>query len=309
MFVCGNDRKWLETPFFRSKFLITSVEQIAELKAYCDTVYIDTDKGLDVDEANLDQNTSEDNQDPAYQLYLRGIRKLAELSRNHAKELTEIALDITASLLEGLAHYPDTLLTISTRNNQCHSADTRTIDSCLQTLALGKHIGLAQGQLLQLGLTTIRYNLKSSDINEPSATEEFQAMIDIVSAFNWLCRKRFAGVSLFGQQALQSMIENRSDAFDADLLSHFIDTLGLYPQNCIVELNTGELGLVFDLDSEAPKRPALRLLCNARKQLLSQAVELRLNSPLGARYRIVRTLAANDPIVSVLMLHEAQLIR
>lgn len=48
MYVCGNDRKWLETPFFRTKFLIKTEQQIADLREYCTVVFIDTGKGADV---------------------------------------------------------------------------------------------------------------------------------------------------------------------------------------------------------------------------------------------------------------------
>jgi hypothetical protein len=48
MFICGTDRKWLEIPFFRRKFLITSVDQIYTLREYCKFVYIDIEKGVDV---------------------------------------------------------------------------------------------------------------------------------------------------------------------------------------------------------------------------------------------------------------------
>ncbi len=53
MYLCGNDRKWLETPFFRRKFLLKTEHQIAELQQYCKFVLIDTDKGADISEAQL----------------------------------------------------------------------------------------------------------------------------------------------------------------------------------------------------------------------------------------------------------------
>ena len=47
MFVCGTDRKWIDLPFFRQKFLLESEKQIATLKNYCKQVLIDTEKGCD----------------------------------------------------------------------------------------------------------------------------------------------------------------------------------------------------------------------------------------------------------------------
>ncbi len=47
MYVCGTDRKWIDLPFFRLKFLLNSEKQIATLQHYCDQVLIDTEKGCD----------------------------------------------------------------------------------------------------------------------------------------------------------------------------------------------------------------------------------------------------------------------
>jgi hypothetical protein len=53
MYLCGNDRKWIETPFFRRKFLLKTGHQIAELQQYCKFVFIDTEKGADISEAQF----------------------------------------------------------------------------------------------------------------------------------------------------------------------------------------------------------------------------------------------------------------
>jgi hypothetical protein len=47
MYVCGTDRKWIDLPFFRQKFLLNSEKQIATLQHYCKQVLIDTEKGCD----------------------------------------------------------------------------------------------------------------------------------------------------------------------------------------------------------------------------------------------------------------------
>jgi hypothetical protein len=47
MYVCGTDRKWIDLPFFRSKFQLTSAKEIATLQHYCKQVLIDTEKGRD----------------------------------------------------------------------------------------------------------------------------------------------------------------------------------------------------------------------------------------------------------------------
>jgi Domain of unknown function (DUF3391) len=47
MFICGTDRKWIDLPFIRAKFKVTSEKDIATLQSYCQEVLIDTEKGCD----------------------------------------------------------------------------------------------------------------------------------------------------------------------------------------------------------------------------------------------------------------------
>ena len=49
MYVCGTDRKWIDLPFFRLKFLLNSAKQLATLQHYCKHVLIDTEKCCDED--------------------------------------------------------------------------------------------------------------------------------------------------------------------------------------------------------------------------------------------------------------------
>jgi putative nucleotidyltransferase with HDIG domain len=48
MYVSQLDRPWLETPFLSHKFAITDAKQIEQLREFCTFVYIDTEKGLDL---------------------------------------------------------------------------------------------------------------------------------------------------------------------------------------------------------------------------------------------------------------------
>ncbi len=146
MFLCGTDRKWLELPFFRRKFLITSTDQINTLREYCKFVYIDTEKGVDV------------------------------------------------------------------------------------------------------------------------IPPEQQAIIEYELS---------VGPELSAQYT--------------------------YPEGCAVELNTGELGIVTQVNRQDALRPRLRLLTNAQKQLLMQEHILDLVACLTKDIEIIQTLASDDPIVELLM--------
>ena len=48
MFVCKLDRPWEQTPFSFQGFMLRKVEQIEKLKEYCDYVYIDLEKSVQI---------------------------------------------------------------------------------------------------------------------------------------------------------------------------------------------------------------------------------------------------------------------
>src|SRR5262245_44499807 len=48
VYIHGLDRPWNETPFMFQGFVLNNEAQLNALKQYCKTVYIDTEKGMDV---------------------------------------------------------------------------------------------------------------------------------------------------------------------------------------------------------------------------------------------------------------------
>ena len=328
MFVCGNDRSWFHTPFFRSKFLITSEEQIQALQEYCHQVDIDTDKGLDI--PNPPQTALSDTEDPATQVYLTSIRNLEATS---AIKIDTRPGDINAcqkivlDLLDGLNHYTEALLRLSWQTGKLRDQASKPIDMCIQALATGKHLNFDNDQLLTLGSVTIQHGIApglplANEIGSSSTSgktpetssqqalyrqQQFQAIARLTLAFNDLRQERFIDHALGGQMALQQMLNNPAQAFDADLLGYFVDTLELYPLDAVIELNTGEIGLVIELDQQSPRRPTISVLSNARKQLLEKPPTLRLTDASAAQYSVTRMLPPDDPIIELLSLHKAQL--
>jgi hypothetical protein len=152
MFICGTDRKWIDLPFLRQKFLITSSDQIHTLQEFCKFVYIDTDKGIDVISSQEDQ-----------------IK-------------------------------PEHIIPV-----------------------------------------------------------------------------------------------------DADLSAY-----GIYTPGCVVELNTGEIGLIIQVNPQDQQRPKLSMITNAQKQLLTQDYVIDLSNSTTQVYEITNILTMDDPIVELLKTLHAQ---
>jgi HD-GYP domain-containing protein (c-di-GMP phosphodiesterase class II) len=101
--------------------------------------------------------------------------------------------------------------------------------------------------------------------------------------------------SLTPDEALRHMWSERGKNYDPLLMKHFVTMMGLYPIGTIVELNTGEKGVVMDYLNETDKTlPYVMLLKNDGKGGFSQGEKIDLASldkPEGRPVRsIVKTL-------------------
>lgn len=94
MYLCGNDRKWLETPFFRKKFLLKTEGQLAELREYCKFVFIDTDKGIDVSEMEMSENINNTQRENAKcECSLYPVGSIVELNNGQLAIIEKISLE------------------------------------------------------------------------------------------------------------------------------------------------------------------------------------------------------------------------
>ena len=61
-------------------------------------------------------------------------------------------------------------------------------------------------------------------------------------------------------QALLRIHKNKGVEFDSHAVDLFVKTLGLYPVGSLVELNTSELGVVFQPNVDDSRRPVVGLV-------------------------------------------------
>lgn len=117
MFVDGFDKSWFSTPFMKHRFLITEEKQLAKIrKSTVKSVFIDTKKGLDVDdvmEKTIVANTGEDNQkgediEPSkgtteFETYVKEKEKYMQIDSNSLLEGSFI--DFSIFIKNGIAIY------------------------------------------------------------------------------------------------------------------------------------------------------------------------------------------------------------
>lgn len=97
--------------------------------------------------------------------------------------------------------------------------------------------------------------------------------------------------------ALKTMYDWRDRLFDGELIEKFIQCLGIYPVGSIVELNSGEVGIVFSIPPENRLLPKILLVRDASKQpyMPPKIIQLAQFKEEGksAKYEITKVLETN----------------
>jgi len=381
MFICGTDRKWIDIPFFRQKFLITSNKQINTLREYCEFVYIDTEKGVDVisqPEVKIEQHNDEISveRDSSKQSHEDNVyRKNYEDSQTILSEvLNDVRLGrcvdnpkvrgVVQELIVNIVKDSQTMIGLIQSKDKNDTLARKSVNVCILALAFGKHIGIPKDKMYELGLGALLHDIGMVQIpsrillkKQPltpaeraimekhteyglailAKTQEIPVnvlkivhshhermdgkgypqklqdkeigllvrMVTIASVYEALTRERFYTETLTPVAALKYLYTSGKAIFDAQLVEKFIQALGIYPSGCVVVLNSGEIGVVVNVNPQDRLRPTLRIVTNAQKQLLAQESVLELADRTTKDIEIIKTLAMDDPIIELLMtLHE-----
>lgn len=92
-------------------------------------------------------------------------------------------------------------------------------------------------------------------------------------------------------QALQLLYRLSLEGhLDPTLVQRFIQVVGVYPVGSVVELNTGETGIVKQVNHDAPLAPVVLLVKSAGNTLLSQPIEHDLSLNDNTPFRNVKAV-------------------
>ena len=123
---------------------------------------------------------------------------------------------------------------------------------------------------------------------------ELSGMIDTYCA---MTRDRVFSSALPSQRALEALYRMRDKKFRSSLVDQFIQCLGIYSIGTLVELNTGEVGIVIQQNMVRRLKPRVLVLMAADKTLERRPRNLDLMldppTPTGEPYRIVKSLPQN----------------
>ena len=89
----------------------------------------------------------------------------------------------------------------------------------------------------------------------------------IIDSFDAMTSDRPYAAALPRHDALQELYRGRDTAYHGELVEQFISCLGVYPTGSLVELSTGEVGVVMTQNPSRRLRPKVLVVTDPDKQL------------------------------------------
>lgn len=123
--------------------------------------------------------------------------------------------------------------------------------------------------------------------------------VSIVDAYDAITSRRCYSPPRPSAEALKILYENGGTHFDKKLVVKFIESIGIYPPGSVVEMDSGEVGVVLSADPENRLLPKIALLRDVNKKPIPQRViDLKLERATGTgtqhRIKAVLTDGAYD---------------
>lgn len=173
MFVCELDRPWLGTPFLFQGFRIQTVEEIERLKKVCDSVYVDLDKSVKVASSQAGAVVAPR---PTHKLAASFEEEIH--SANEIREATRVTVDqlfedvahgrmidmvsvkrLMHDTVDGVLRNPDAHVCLTALKQRDTYTAQHSINVCILSLALARHVGLSRGDMETLGVAALLHDV------------------------------------------------------------------------------------------------------------------------------------------------------
>ena len=108
----------------------------------------------------------------------------------------------------------------------------------------------------------------------------FARMVSIIDVYDAITSDRVYHAAASPLDALRNLYNWRYRSFDNRLVEKFIRCLGIYPLGTVVELSSGEVGIVIALNQEQRTKPLIKLLLDRNKDpyVVGTLIDLALQS-------------------------------
>lgn len=348
MYVAELDIPWLDSPFLFQGFSIETEDELESLRNVCQFVYVDTSKQkkrkrksenkIAVDiidkmppisaEPPVPLGTFEEEVTRAHKTYSDSALIVTDIMGKIVKDGeidTALAKEAVSACVNSILHSPDASLWMTQLKNKDKYTAQHSLNVCVLSIVLGRHIGLSEMQLNQVGLcgmmhdmgkmlvpldilnkpekhtaeeveimkthTTLGYELLKSSSNmfqgaiETALTHHehldgngyprklkanqvsfYSNMVTIVDMYDAITSDRIYQKGRTHHEATKIMLDLSGSHLDSQLTVKFIESLGVYPPGCFVELSNGAIAIVIEENRKFKLRPKVLVILNEYKQ-------------------------------------------
>jgi len=363
MYVIELDRPWLETSFAFQGFEIKTKAEIQAIKHVCEHVYIDLTKkkkGAPITLQNKQPSIHDylDYGPPPQKLSIfeKEIARAAEIYETTEVVVSDfmekiakgggvdskLARQAVAECVNSVLHSPDAMLWMTQLKNKDKYTAQHSLNVCVLSIVLGRHLNLSEMALNNLGLcgmmhdmgkmlvpldilnkpgkleleemeimqshTTLGYELlKSSQDMYPGAIDvawthherldgkgyprqilhggisHFARIVTTVDMYDAITSDRVYQKGRTHLEATNILTTMSGSHLDPLLVIKFIESLGVYPPGCVVEMTNGSIAIVVEVNEKIKLRPKIIILLDEDKNQVAEEVVLDLSKMITDR--------------------------
>ncbi|AOE50821.1 phosphohydrolase [Kangiella sediminilitoris] len=129
---------------------------------------------------------------------------------------------------------------------------------------------------------------------EPELLSQYDRIIAIIDSYDAMISNRCYRNGMSPSKALSELYKGQGKLYDDELIQHFIQMVGVYPVGSLVELSSGQVGVVLSVNPDNKLAPVVEIITDANKQRVKPvAVDLskQLIDKTGQPLKILHTLA------------------
>lgn len=357
MFVSELDRPWIETPFLFQGFEIKTEAEINTIKKFCHFVYIDMTRHRKVKSYahNPDKPLPEKEKTSKTMIFSPPPRKLGEFKNevfraektydqaemvvsDFMKKVVNgggidsvLAKKAVAECVNSVLQSPDAMLWHTQLKNKDEFTAQHSLNVCLLSIILGRHINLSESDLNKLGLcgmmhdmgkmlipteilhkkevltleeirimkthTTLGYELLKANDNMSASVmtvalthherldgkgyprqlsqngiSPSAKIVAIANAYDGMTTNRNNQKRMTHLDAIRLLTNMSGVHFEPTLVVKFIESLGVYPSGCVVEMTNGAIAIVVEVHDEYKLRPKIMIIYDEENNLIPEEV-------------------------------------
>ncbi|MGZ8136887.1 MAG: HD-GYP domain-containing protein [Methylococcaceae bacterium] len=355
MYVVELDRPWLETSFPFQGFELKNEAMIKSVRDVCNYVYVDLTNTKVIKQTVPPVSEKAHGNTPNITIYGVPPKRLSVFEKEILKteEIyqttgtlvsdfmekiasgggidTRLAKNAVAECVNSVLHSPDAVLWLSQLKHRDEYTAQHSLNVCVLSIVLGRHINLSEANLNIVGLcgmmhdmgkmlvplkilnkpgkleddemeimqshTVLGYDLlKSSDDMHPSAIDVayshherldgkgyprqvskskltlFSRIVTITDMYDAITSDRVYQKGRTHLDATNILWNMAGTQLDPVLVVKFIESIGVYPPGCLVQMTNGAVGIVVEINEKLRLRPKVIIILDEDKKPVAEKI-------------------------------------